>query len=51
MGTKEIDSATNTHQEKAKKLRKLRRWQIVVSLIGIALIIWGVIQVVCLFLD
>ena len=51
MGTKEIDSATNTHQEKAKKLRKLRRWQIVVSLIGIAIIIWGVIQVVCLFLD
>lgn len=38
------------HQEKAKKLRKLRRWQIAVSLLG-GNRIWGVIEVVCLFLD
>ena len=30
----EKNNASNTHQEKAKKLRKLRRWQIAVSLLG-----------------
>ena len=39
-----------THQEKAKKMKKLRRWQIAVSLLGVAIIVWGVIEVVCLFL-
>lgn len=51
MGTMETNNTSNTHQEKAKKLRKLRRWQIVVSLLGIAIMAWGVVQVVCLFLD
>ena len=51
METVENNSASSTHQEKAKKLRKLRRWQIVISLLGIGVMIWGVIQVVCLFLD
>ena len=51
METIEKNNASNTHQEKAKKLRKLRRWQIIVSLLGIAIIVWGVIQVVCLFLN
>ena len=33
----EKNNASNTHQEKAKKLRKLRRWQIaVLSLIHIS---------------
>ena len=30
-----------THQEKAKKMKKLRRWQIAVSLLGVAIIVWG----------
>ena len=51
METVENNSASSTHQEKAKKLRKLRRWQVVISLLGIGVMIWGVIQVVCLFLD
>ena len=51
METTEHNKAANTHQEKAQKLKKLRRWQIVVSLLGIAIIVWGVIQVICLFLD
>ena len=51
MRTKENDNAASIHQEKAKKLKKLRRWQIVVSLLGTAIIAWGVIQVVCLFLN
>ena len=49
MRTKENDSAISVHQKKAKKLKKLRRWQIVVSLLGIAIIVWGLIEVVCLF--
>ena len=51
MRTKENDNAASIHQEKAKKLKKLRRWQVVVSLLGTAIIAWGVIQVVCLFLN
>lgn len=51
METTETNSVSSTHMEKAKKMRKLRRWQIVVSLLGIAIIAWGVFQVVCLFLD
>lgn len=39
------------HIEKAKKLKKLRCWQIVISLLGIAIIAWGVVQVACLFLN
>ena len=40
-----------TRFEKAKKLRKLRRWQIVVSLMGAAIVVWGIIEVACLFLS
>ena len=31
-------------------MRKLRRWQIIVSLFGVAVIVWGVIEIVFLFL-
>lgn len=51
METTETNNVSSTHMEKAKKMRKLRRWQIVVSLLGIAIIAWGVFQVVCLFLN
>ena len=51
METKENNYTASTHQEKARKLKKLRRWQIVVSLLGIAILIWGIIQVTCLFLN
>ena len=39
METKENNNTASTHQEKARKLKKLRRWQIVVSLLGIAILI------------
>ena len=42
METKENNNTASTHQEKARKLKKLRRWQIVVSLLGIAILIWGI---------
>lgn len=30
-------------------MKKLRRWQIAISLLGVAIIVWGVIEVICLF--
>lgn len=51
METTECSNAPSTHQKKATKLRKLRRWQIGISLLAIAVMVWGVIEVVCLFLD
>ena len=38
-------------EEKAKKLKKQRTRQMIVSLIGVAIIVWGVVQVVCMLLD
>ena len=40
-----------TAEEKAKKLKKQRTRQMVVSLIGVAILVWGIIEVVCMFLD
>ena len=50
METMDNNTISSTHQEKAKKMRKLRRWQIIVSLFGVAVIVWGVIEIVFLFL-
>lgn len=41
----------NTLQEKAQKLRKMRRRQRIASLLGIAVLAWGVVQAAILFLD
>ena len=49
--TDKNSAAMSTHHEQAKKLRKLRTRQRVVSLIGIAILVWGIIQVTFLFLD
>ena len=51
METTKKNNTSGNHQEKAKKLRKLRRWQIAVSLSGIAIILWGVVEAACLFLN
>lgn len=51
METMENNIPSATHQEQAKKMKKLRRWQIAVSFLGVAIIVWGVIEVVCLFLS
>ena len=51
METIENNLPSATHQEKAKKMKKLRRWQIAISLLGVAIIVWGVIEVICLFLN
>ena len=51
METMENNLPSATHEEKAKKMKKLRRWQIAISLLGVAIIVWGVIEVICLFLN
>ena len=35
METMENNLPSATHQEKAKKMKKLRRWQIAISLLGV----------------
>ena len=43
--------ANQSHEKKAKQLKKQKVRQTIVSLIGIALILWGVVKVVLLFID
>ena len=40
-----------TAAEKAKLLKKQKIRQMVVSLIGVAILLWGCVEVVCMFLD
>lgn len=47
----ETTTPNNSLPQQAEKLRKLRRKQIIISILGAAILIWGVIEVVCLFLD
>lgn len=47
----ETQYTNHTLQEKALKLKKQRRRQILASLLGIAILAWGIVEVVCLFLD
>ena len=42
--TDKNSAAMSTHHEQAKNLRKLRTRQRVVSLIGIAILDWGIID-------
>ena len=47
----ETQYTSHTLQEKALKLKKQRRRQILASLLGIAFLAWGIVEVACLFLD
>ena len=40
-----------TAEEKARKLKKQRVRQMIVSLIGVGILVWGIIEVVSMFLD
>ena len=42
---------TQSHEDQAKKLKKLRIRQIIVSLIGIGVLAWGLVEIIFLFLD
>lgn len=50
METTDKNNVAPTLQKKADKLRKLRRWQMVVSLFGVGILIWGIVQTVFLFM-
>ena len=41
----------SSHEITAKQLKRQRIRQIVVSLIGVAILVWGIVEVVCLFMD
>lgn len=42
---------SQSHENQAKKLKKQRVRQMLVSLIGLGLVVWGVVQVVLMFVD
>lgn len=48
---KKEQNRISEHEEKAGKLRKLRRRQIIISMAGVAVIAWGIIQAGMMFLD
>ena len=41
----------SSHEVTAKQLKHQRIRQMVVSLIGVAILVWGIVEVVCLFMD
>ena len=48
MGTKDKNLSL---EDKAKKLRKLRRRQMLASLLGVIILVWGLVKMTMLFLD
>ena len=45
------DNTQSTHELTAKQLKRQRIRQIIVSLIGVAILVWGIAKIVCMFLD
>lgn len=45
------NSENTNHEYTAKKLKKQRGRQLIASLMGIGILIWGFIKIVCIFLD
>ena len=41
----------STHEVTAKQLKRQRIRQIVVSLIGVAILVWGIVKIGCMFMD
>ena len=41
----------STHEVTAKQLKRQRIRQIVVSLIGVAILVWGIVKIACMFMD
>ena len=44
-------TVSESHEKTAEQLKKQKVRQMIVSLIGLALIAWGVYEVVCMFID
>ena len=45
------NTSETTHETRLQKLKKQRRRQIIASLLGVGVLVWGVIKVSMLFLD
>ena len=41
----------STHEATAKQLKKQRIRQLAVSLIGVVILVWGIVKIVCMFMD
>ena len=41
----------SSHEVTAKQLKRQRIRQIIVSLIGVAILVWGIAKIACLFMD
>ncbi len=46
-----METTNNTLKKKATQLKKQRRSRMMASVVGIALLVWALIEVICLFLD
>lgn len=46
-----METTNNTLEKKATQLKKQRRSRMMASVVGIALLVWALIEVICLFLD
>ena len=45
------DNTQSVHELTAKQLKRQRIRQMIVSLIGVAILVWGIAKIVCMFLD
>ena len=45
------ETTQSTHEVTAKQLKRQRIRQIVVSLIGVAILVWGIVKIGCMFMD
>ncbi len=45
------DNTQSTHELTANQLKRQRIRQMIVSLIGVAILVWGIAKIVCMFLD
>ena len=47
----ETETAQSSHEVTAKQLKRQRIRQIIVSLIGVAILVWGIVKIGCMFMD
>ena len=45
------DNNQSSHEVTAKQLKRQRIRQIIVSLIGVAILVWGLVKIGCRFMD
>ena len=45
------NNTQSTHELTAKQLKRQRIRQIAVSLIGVAILVWGIVKIACMLMD